>query len=63
MLISKRTCYADNYFGLPEGLEELFGRPVDLVVERAIKNPYFRQSVDETNSLIYAVKRPACSNR
>ena len=46
--------YADNYFGLLEGLEALFGRPVDLVVERAIKNPYFRQSVEETKSLIYA---------
>ncbi len=46
--------YADNYFGLLEGLEQLFGRPVDLVVERAIRNPFFRQSVAETKSLIYA---------
>ena len=46
--------YADNYFGLLEGLEELFGMPVDLVVERAIRNPYFRQSVEKTKSLIYA---------
>jgi hypothetical protein len=27
--------YLDRYFGLLEGLEELFGRPVDLVVESA----------------------------
>ena len=46
--------YADNYFGLLEELEELLGRPVDLVVERAIRNPFFRQSVEETKSLIYA---------
>lgn len=46
--------YADNYFGLLEGLEVLFGCPVDLVVEGAIRNPYFRQSVEETKSLIYA---------
>ena len=46
--------YADNYFGLLEGLETLFSAPVDLVVERAIRNPYFRQSVEETKSLIYA---------
>lgn len=46
--------YADNFFGLLESLEQLFGRPVDLVVQRAIKNPYFRQSVEETKSLIYA---------
>lgn len=45
--------YADNYFGLLEGLEELLARPVDLVVQRAIRNPYFRQSVEETKSLIY----------
>ncbi len=46
--------YADAYFGLLESLERLFGRPVDLVVDSAITNPYFRQSVDETRALVYA---------
>lgn len=46
--------YADRYFGLLESLEVLFGRPVDLVVASAIKNPYFRQSVDKTRTLLYA---------
>ena len=46
--------FADNYFGLLEGLEELFAKPVDLVVGRAIQNPYFLQSVEETKTLIYA---------
>ncbi|MCC7241012.1 MAG: nucleotidyltransferase domain-containing protein [Acidobacteria bacterium] len=46
--------YADTYFGLMEGLEALFHRPVDLVVASAIKNPYFRQSVDDTKTLLYA---------
>jgi predicted nucleotidyltransferase len=46
--------YADAYFGLLESLERLFGRPVDLVVASAIKNPYFRQSVDQTKALLYA---------
>ena len=45
--------YADAYFGLHEALETLFGRPVDLVVDSAIKNPYFRQSVDETKVLVF----------
>ena len=45
--------HADNYFGLLEELEELLGKPVDLVVESAIKNPFFRQSVEDTKSLIY----------
>ena len=46
--------YADAYFGLLEDLQELFKRPVDLVVESAIQNPYFRQSVDSTRTLVYA---------
>ena len=44
----------DNYLRLAEGLEELFGRPVDLVIERSIRNPYFRKAVDATRTLIYA---------
>ena len=46
--------YADAYFGLLESLVLLMGRPVDLVVASAIKNPYFRQSVEQTRSLLYA---------
>ena len=45
--------YADAYFGLLESLEQLFGRPVDLVVDSAIGNPYFRQSVEETRTPLY----------
>jgi uncharacterized protein len=46
--------YTDAYFGLLEALEAISGRPVDLVVAAAIKNPYFRQSVEQTKSLLYA---------
>ena len=46
--------YADAYFGLLEALQLLSGRPVDLVVGSAIKNPYFRQSVEHTKALLYA---------
>ncbi len=46
--------YADTYFGLLEALERLFGHPVDLVVASAIKNPYFRQSVERTKAPLYA---------
>ena len=45
--------YADSYFGLLESLERLFGRPVDLVIGPAIRNPYFLQSVEETRTPIY----------
>jgi predicted nucleotidyltransferase len=46
--------YADRFFGLLEGLEKMFGRSVDLVVYSAIKNPYFREEVDETKVRLYA---------
>lgn len=46
--------YADAYFGLLEDLQALFGLPVDLVVDSAIHNPYFRQSVDSSRTLLYA---------
>lgn len=46
--------YADRYFGFLEALETMFGRPVDLVVASAIKNPYFRESVERTRELLYA---------
>ena len=44
----------DAYFGLLEGLEDLFGRPIDLVMASAIKNPYFQQSVNATKVLVFA---------
>lgn len=46
--------YSDNYFDLLESLERLFARPVDLVVANAIRNPYFRQSVEKTRTVLYA---------
>ena len=47
------NAYADAYFGLLEAIGRLFGRPIDLVVESAIKNPYFLQSVEQTRTPIY----------
>jgi predicted nucleotidyltransferase len=43
----------DRYFGLKEGLEQLFERSVDLVEEKAIKNPYFRQAIDRDRVVVY----------
>ena len=48
------AAYADNFFGFKEALERLFGRPVDLVVASAIKNPYFRESVERAKRSVYA---------
>lgn len=46
--------YAAAFFGFKESLEVLFGRSIDLVVASAIRNPYFRQSVEQSNALLYA---------
>ncbi len=48
------AAYADAYFGLLESLERLLGLPVDLVVAGAIRNPYFRASIEATKASIYA---------
>ena len=45
--------HADAYFGLLADLRGLFGRPVDLVEEGAIRNPYFRESVERTRTAVY----------
>lgn len=45
--------YADNFFGFQFALEKLFNRKVDITEDSAVKNPYFRQEIDETKSLIY----------
>ena len=44
----------DQYFGLKEGLEALLGRPVDLVVASAVRNPYIRKSIEATRENLYA---------
>ena len=45
--------YADNYFDFKFCLQDILKRPVDLLEEKAIKNPYFRQSVNQQKQLIY----------
>jgi uncharacterized protein len=46
--------HADAYFGLRESLEALLSRPVDLVMTRAIRNPYFLEAIEPTRTLLYA---------
>ncbi len=45
--------YADNYFLLAEELEKVFHRPVDLVTEKSLSNPYFINAINQTKTLIY----------
>lgn len=43
-----------QYFGLQTDLERLVGRPVDLVMTKALANPYFAARVRETRVELYA---------
>ena len=45
--------YADNFFELYHALRNLFGRDVDLVDASSVKNPYFKEELDETKQMIY----------
>lgn len=45
--------YADNYFDFKFALQKIFNRPVDLLEAQAIKNPYFKQVVNQTKELVY----------
>ncbi|RKT57609.1 nucleotidyltransferase family protein [Saccharothrix australiensis] len=47
--------YFGSYFALKEGLERIFGRPVDLVSGSSIRNPYRRERVMATRETLYAV--------
>ena len=45
--------YVDNYFNLKFSLENVLKRPIDLLEEKAIKNPYFKQNVNQQKQLVY----------
>jgi predicted nucleotidyltransferase len=46
--------YADNYFNLKFALEELLNRQIDLLEQKAIKNPYLRENIENSKNLLYA---------
>lgn len=43
-----------QYFDFLEELQHLFGRDVDLVERRAMKNPHFIKAVNASRKLLYA---------
>jgi predicted nucleotidyltransferase len=45
--------YADNYFDFKKSLESLLKRDVDLLEDKAVRNPYLRQNIDSSKQLIY----------
>jgi uncharacterized protein len=46
--------YANAYFSLKEGLEALFSRPVDLVTNSSLTNPFFRARIAAEHKTVYA---------
>lgn len=50
----KQGQYADTYFGLLEAVKNLLGRDVDMVMTKAIKNPYFLQQINRKRKVLYA---------
>ena len=45
--------YAENFFTLYDELRSTFRREIDLVDEHTIRNPYFKEEIDDTKKLIY----------
>ena len=45
---------ADQFFGLKGDLEDLFGRQIDLITTRSLRNPYFIRSINATREALYA---------
>lgn len=45
--------YTNNYFNFKFSLEDLFKIPVDLIEEKALKNPYFVLSISNSRKLVH----------
>lgn len=45
--------YGDNYYELKFSLENILKRNIDLLEQKAIKNPYFIKNLNQTKKLIY----------
>jgi hypothetical protein len=44
----------EEFFGLQAELSQLFHRPVDLVEEGAVRNPFIRDAINRTREVVYA---------
>jgi len=45
--------YADNYFDFKFSLQDILKHPIDLLEEKAIKNPYFKKAISLKRQLVY----------
>jgi len=46
--------YSDFYFNLKFALEDLLRREIDLLEDRALKNPYLIDNINKSKTLLYA---------
>jgi predicted nucleotidyltransferase len=51
--ISDPIDYAESYFALKFSLEDLLGRPIDLLEHKAIRNKYLLQSINKSKKLLF----------
>ena len=42
-----------DFLGLAESLESVLGKPVELLTERSLKNPHFRETVLSQKETVY----------
>ena len=45
--------YADNYLEMQESLQNLFGREIDLLENKAIRNSVLLQTINDSKQVIY----------
>jgi hypothetical protein len=45
--------YADHYFTVKFALEKILNRPVDLLENKALKNPFLKESINKSKVMIY----------
>ena len=45
--------YADNYLNMQASLSQLLGREIDLLEDKAIRNPILRNNINRTKQVIY----------
>lgn len=46
--------HGEAYFGLYDALNDLYGRKIDLLSYRVVKNPVFKSELDRTKITLYA---------
>ncbi|MCK4993463.1 MAG: nucleotidyltransferase domain-containing protein [Candidatus Omnitrophica bacterium] len=44
----------DSYFQLKKQLQSIFHRPIDIIIDGSVKNPYLKENIAQTRKNIYA---------